>query len=934
MSSLWSSPAGMANATVDAPLVHISGLTQVLLIALLAAPIWLFGLLIGLLLPKGFTESRAASVATESASSISSIDSDAAAYSAKGGPSSRPLSDDELAASSEADDEWEDADEAAPLSSAAAAAADSTASPAGGSTVRRTVAWAQQFLMLGASTKPQMQQQDAGVVKALQRPPSAAAAAAPAGPISPFAAISKPSSTAAGSTAPYLNGLHAAPLASGRHAPPPPTAAGPAGAAAGAGDGSLWPAGGDSHVWYVGLPDLARFSSTVEPVQERLLSGKLGQGWSTVMDKDVPGVVRYVSYMRPTDTGGTDYLSVTIVPNATAQEIHEFNLDDECRSRWDPMLKSTWLLGSRQLAAAEQLVVWLRSFPMGFLSDRLYAGIARRTIADPRQPHCLYGVSKVVHTPVTAAWAAENFPGVIQTDNYYSAWRCRTIPSPWETCHNSSDGLVPGSNGGGGGPLGGGQPACELVLLHHDELKVPESLARMAIKLGMWKFVQGMVDAAGGWLEERRSRVDPFTDDPAAACRRPAPALTGATAAAAAGAPAAPAAGPAATPRHRAGSGARIDALLGDADALVTPRRLVAVPTAPDLLSVAGIDSDEDLASTTPDVFSEPLTGAAAAGAAPVAAATPRAARLKVSGRRAGHRRASSMDWTPKPDDGSSSSSMQRLGRRRSAELRHPKAAAAPAAGNQDVLHVALPPISTARQDTPDLVQQQQGQPQQQAQQRGQQQQQQQQGPLHFVRGLVGLPAAAHGAVGSIGGRAGQLRGRTADALRWLGRHIQPTAADAAAATGAGAAAGAAGSDTSSQDASKGAHGSGRDQGDLAAGLQPVTSGQPAAAAAAAAAAQVGETNKGTLAQSKGSAAVSGAGLGRQRSSAGRAGGGRQAAVPKVFKALVRGVVVAAAVAIGAGLAGVAPGARGGAGDDPQPNAQRRKRRSTKVVGA
>jgi hypothetical protein len=25
------------------------------------------------------------------------------------------------------------------------------------------------------------------------------------------------------------------------------------------------------------------------------------------------------------------------------------------------------------------------------------------------------------------------------------------------------------------------------VLLHHDELKVPESLARMAIKLGMWK---------------------------------------------------------------------------------------------------------------------------------------------------------------------------------------------------------------------------------------------------------------------------------------------------------------------------------------------------------------------------------------------------------------------------------------------------------------
>jgi hypothetical protein len=42
------------------------------------------------------------------------------------------------------------------------------------------------------------------------------------------------------------------------------------------------------------------------------------------------------------------------------QEIHEFNLDDACRSRWDPMLRSTWLLGSRQLHAAEQLVVLLR----------------------------------------------------------------------------------------------------------------------------------------------------------------------------------------------------------------------------------------------------------------------------------------------------------------------------------------------------------------------------------------------------------------------------------------------------------------------------------------------------------------------------------------------------------------------------------------------
>lgn len=54
------------------------------------------------------------------------------------------------------------------------------------------------------------------------------------------------------------------------------------------------------------------------------------------------------------------------------------------------------------------------SFPMGFVSDRLYAGIARRQFTDPRQPDCLWGVSKVVHTPLTAAWTAHNSPGTLE----------------------------------------------------------------------------------------------------------------------------------------------------------------------------------------------------------------------------------------------------------------------------------------------------------------------------------------------------------------------------------------------------------------------------------------------------------------------------------------------------------------------------------------
>jgi hypothetical protein len=288
----------------------MSGITQLLLIALLAAPIWLFGLLIGLLLPKGFSDSRAASMSAGTASSISSIGSDVAAYSAKGGPSSRPLSDDELAASSEGDEDWEEADEAvsgAPSGTAGAGAVDSSYSfnaasgkavqaPAGttaaaGSTVRRTVAWAQQLLTFAATGSEQQQQQQ----KCMH---SRAAAGAPAAPLSPFAAAAAAASSISDSTAAAAAGKpstsqhhHPTATANGLH---PLTgssslAAATSPAALLAPDSRLLAgsftsdAAHGAHVWYVGLPDLAKFTATVEPLQDRLLSGKLGQGWSLVM---------------------------------------------------------------------------------------------------------------------------------------------------------------------------------------------------------------------------------------------------------------------------------------------------------------------------------------------------------------------------------------------------------------------------------------------------------------------------------------------------------------------------------------------------------------------------------------------------------------------------------------------------------------------------
>jgi hypothetical protein len=51
-------------------------------------------------------------------------------------------------------------------------------------------------------------------------------------------------------------------------------------------------------------------------------------------------------------------------------------------------------------------------------------------------------------------------PGVVRCEGYFSAWRCSPTANPW----------------------GGPGPAVATLLLHRDELKVPEYLARTAIR--------------------------------------------------------------------------------------------------------------------------------------------------------------------------------------------------------------------------------------------------------------------------------------------------------------------------------------------------------------------------------------------------------------------------------------------------------------------
>lgn len=123
----------------------------------------------------------------------------------------------------------------------------------------------------------------------------------------------------------------------------------------------------------------------------------------------------------------------------------------------------------------QAVVRWVRRFPFSFISDREYT-IAKRCF---KQGDALYAVTKAIDHP-----RAPQNTDVVKCDVFYSMWRSRTVACPW----------------------GSGLPACETLLLHHEQFKIPENLARFAVKHGMWGFVRKLSTETQRFVGERRKR--------------------------------------------------------------------------------------------------------------------------------------------------------------------------------------------------------------------------------------------------------------------------------------------------------------------------------------------------------------------------------------------------------------------------------------------
>ncbi|KAG1674613.1 hypothetical protein FOA52_001862 [Chlamydomonas sp. UWO 241] len=233
--------------------------------------------------------------------------------------------------------------------------------------------------------------------------------------------------------------------------------------------------------WYVTEKDLAFFQYHGEGD-----GGTQGAGpWELMMEKEIPGTLKYTGWRRVLPNGKSEYKSSTTVPNATAEEACDLYFDDSFRPEWDLMISAYSIAEVGDASQRQAVVRWTRKFPFSFINSRQYT-IARRCF---RTPDGLYGVTKACNDHPSSV----GDEGVVSVDQFYSMWRSRDVECPW----------------------GSGRPAAETTLLHHEQLKIPENLARFAVRHGMWGFVRKMGIEAPRFVAARRARgVPPHTADP------------------------------------------------------------------------------------------------------------------------------------------------------------------------------------------------------------------------------------------------------------------------------------------------------------------------------------------------------------------------------------------------------------------------------------
>ncbi|KAK9664295.1 hypothetical protein RND81_14G031400 [Saponaria officinalis] len=189
----------------------------------------------------------------------------------------------------------------------------------------------------------------------------------------------------------------------------------------------------------------------------QLLEGKDGEiSWQPMMERSTSNMT-YKAWRHEPENGPTIYRSQTVFEDSTPELVRDFFWDDEFRPKWDPML--TYFKILEECPQTGTMVVhWIKKFPF-FCSDREYI-IGRRIWEAGKAYYC-----------ITKGVPYQNLPKrdrPRRVEQYFSSWIIMPVKSVRD----------------------GQMSACEVSLVHYEDMGIPKDVAKLGVRHGMWGTVK------------------------------------------------------------------------------------------------------------------------------------------------------------------------------------------------------------------------------------------------------------------------------------------------------------------------------------------------------------------------------------------------------------------------------------------------------------
>ncbi|KAJ0264769.1 START domain-containing protein [Hirschfeldia incana] len=196
--------------------------------------------------------------------------------------------------------------------------------------------------------------------------------------------------------------------------------------------------------------------------------------WQSMMDKTTLNM-SYQAWRHEPQTGPVVYRSRTVFEDATPDIVRDFFWDDEFRPKWDPMLAFFKTL-EEDPQTGTTIVHWIKKFPF-FCSDREY--IIGRRIWESENKY--YAVTKGVPYP---ALPKRDKPRRVEL--YFSSWIIKAVES------RKGDGQL---------------TACEVSLVHCEDMGIPKDVAKLGVRHGMWGAVKKLNSGLRAYQTARKAGV-------------------------------------------------------------------------------------------------------------------------------------------------------------------------------------------------------------------------------------------------------------------------------------------------------------------------------------------------------------------------------------------------------------------------------------------